>query len=1618
MPRPDVLSIAVIGMAVRVPGAATPEALWDVLCAAPGAAPGAVHRRAAVEGVDLFDAGRFGLSDAEARLLDPAQRILLECAWEALERGGLAPGASGGATGVFVGMGPSSYLARAVAGADVEDPASALRQEMAGDAGVVPGRIAAALALRGPCVAVNAACATGPAAIHMAARSLMAGECDTALAGAASVLLPQPSGVCDASGPVNGGAVVVLRRLSDALADGQPVLAVLRGSAIGHGGAGGFLLPAADIQGHVAARALEEAGVDAQSIGFVAATGVGEAEADAAERSVLARVLGDGVAVGAVTAHLGHGRTAAGMLSTVAAILSLHHRALPSALAVDGERQEAGAPRRAAVHVTAFGGTCAHLVLEEAPPQATGVPAQPSAFERRHLWLGPPADAPLEPAGRDVHPLIGRLVPSPLPAAQFTADVGLGDLPWVRDHMVLGRPLVPAAAMVEGLLSAGTGLCRDGAVEVVDLHVPRALILGAGAIPLNTLLEPAGEGAWSAALRSRRGDGTWVEHATGTVRVAAAAAPPVADLDALRAAAPHPVPVADHYARVAACGLAYGPVFQGLAGLWRGEGRALGYVSLPAGAAGADRHLLHPALLDAAFQVIFTAVADIGGQAFLPVAAARVCVHRPGATEAWCAVTAYPAKPGARARAADLRLIAPDGAVIAEVERLELVQAALDQIDPGTAAVPVASIETVHPWLLAEQWVAAPLPEPAPVLGRWLLVGGGDGDALGDALEAQGAEVRRESRPEGAAAAVAEGPWRGVIYLGGLQDAGSPADGAAMAEAAKRAWAPLLSLVQALADAPPPQSGLWVLTRGATAADGAPVGAGLAAATLWGMGRVIAQEHPELACRRLDLDPNGGEGEAALLSLLAAPDGEDQMALRAGRRLVLRIASGAPGAGAGDLSPPSSGAWRLSIADRGRGLDGLALAPLTRRAPGAGEVEIRVHAAGLNFRDVLNALGMYPGDAGEPGAECAGVVEAVGPGVDGLRPGDRVMALAYHAQSQFITLDARNVAKFGATGLVMEQAAAVPAATLTAWYGLHVLAGLKTGERVLVHAATGGVGQAAVAIARQAGAEVFGTASPGKWDALRAMDLEPLNSRDTSFAEGVRRLTGGAGVDVVVNCLTGDMIDASLDVLARGGRFIELGRTDLRADRLAAERPDVTYHVLDLPGSEGIAPMFDAVVPLLAEGRLPAPVVTAYPMHQARKAFAMMRDARHLGKIVLTLPQPARFGGDGAVLMTGGLGGLGLLVSRWLVERGVRHLVLVGRRPPSEDARAVLEDLRGQGAVVTVEQADAGDPSALAAVVGRLDAAGVELRGVIHAAGALDDGALRFQTPDRFAPVMAAKVSAAWTLHRLTAGRRLDFFVLFSSFAGVAGSAGQANHAAANVFLDALAHWRRAQGLPALAIDWGAWGEIGAAVDRGLGDRFARKGVRAMPTAGAMAALEWLMASALPQAGVTAMDWDTFLAGRNDHAFDAFRSSVKKTESPQAAPVAAEPARANLSGLSPTARRNAVEDVLCGHVAALLGLPDAAAVDRGAGFFGLGFDSLSSVELRNRLQAAFGISLPATVTFDYATVDALVDHVAGLLAPGGDADTVAGADAVDVVESMTDAEAEAALLRELEDLMG
>jgi acyl transferase domain-containing protein/NADPH:quinone reductase-like Zn-dependent oxidoreductase/short-subunit dehydrogenase/acyl carrier protein len=877
-------------------------------------------------------------------------------------------------------------------------------------------------------------------------------------------------------------------------------------------------------------------------------------------------------------------------------------------------------------------------------------------------------------------------------------------------------------------------------------------------------------------------------------------------------------------------------------------------------------------------------------------------------------------------------------------------------------------------------------------MGSWLVLAdaGGVGDALAERLRARG-DLCLVVPPEASEELEVrvrdiDGPLRGVVALWGAD----PAPGATLltepavedVEAAQAlACRGLLRIAQILArrEGAPPR--LWAITRGVQAVGPEALPPDVAAAPVWGLGKVVAREHPELRCTLVDLDPLPSPDEIPdLLAELLTDGAEDQVALRRGQRQVARLDRAA----GGDAASREAAPCRLEIPERGV-LDRLALVPWPRRAPGPGEVEIEVAAAGLNFRDVMNALGTYPGEPGPLGLECAGTVTAVGAGVEHLAPGDPVVGLVQGCFAPWVIARADWVVRRPAA-LGAADAAGVPAAFLTAAWLLRQTP-LGPGLRVLVHAGAGGVGLAAVQLARRAGARVYATASPAKQGLLRALGVEEVfDSREPGFGRALRER-----VDVVLSSLAGDFVRESLDALAPGGWFLEIGKTGiLSADEVAALRPDVTYMTFDLleqarRDPDGLRELLSEMLEEMAAGRLQPFPCRAWPLREAAAAFRHMAQGRHVGKILL-LPRPGRGAEprpDATYLITGGLGGLGLRLAGRLVERGARHLVLAGRSAPSPAAAVLIEQLRSAGAEVTVVAADVARREDVERLIQEIEEHRPPLRGVFHAAGGLDDGVILQQDWSRFTAVMAPKVAGAWNLHRRTRHLDLDWFVLFSSAASLLGSPGQGNHAAANAFLDALAHARRRQGLAALSVNWGAWEEVGAAAGSDLRESMAARGLGSMPPEQALDALEDLLATGAVQTGVTPVSWPRYLARMGPAAALPSFSQLQDctpAEAPAAVPVPArtvtseEEILPRLAELPRSERRPHLSAFVRRQIGRVLGLAGET-VDGRQPLRELGLDSLMAVELRNRLKQAVGQPLPATLVFKYPTLDALVGYL-------------------------------------------
>ncbi|ESQ02134.1 FscE [Streptomyces sp. PVA_94-07] len=1164
------------------------------------------------------------------------------------------------------------------------------------------------------------------------------------------------------------------------------------------------------------------------------------------------------------------------------------------------------------------------------------------AFQHERYWPRPSAHggdvtgAGLSPAA---HPLLGAA--TGLAASEgvlFTGRLSLTTHPWLADHTVGGgMVLFPATGFLELAVRAADEVGCDR-VEEFTLATPLLLPADTAVVVQVWAGAPDESGARTVSLYSRSADApdaTWTQHATGVLTSGAVTVPADAGIWPPKGAVA--VGLEDFYDRTE-----YGPVFRTIRAVWKRGDEAFVEAALPPQADDAEYYGMHPALLDAAVQSVGFAGLDDEHQ-LLPFLWAGVSLHAGGAS----VVRFRVARTGEDS--VSIAAVDVEGAPVLSAESLVL------RVPAGDHAP--AARRTELDSLLRLEWTAAPETGDAPA-ARHTAAG-----ALGT---------------DGAAATLA--PLTGEEDLV-LVEVPAPAEGTDVPAATHERAAQALALAQEwLASDRFADARLVFVTRGAVSVRPGERVDDLPAAAVWGLVRAAQSENPTRFAL-LDLDGTTS-AETALPQLLGPLAGGDaQFVVREGAVLVGRLDRAVTGP---SLLPPADGPWQLDSPARGS-LDALTLRPCPEELaePQDRQVRVEVRAAGLNFRDVLNALGMYPGEAGLLGAEAAGFVTAVGPEVTGLSVGDRVMGMVPGGLATDTLIDERFLVRVPEEWSD-EDAASVPLVFLTAYYALTELAGLSAGERVLVHAGAGGVGMAAIQLARHLGAEVFATASEPKWETLRGLGLDDAHiasSRDLGFEAKFREVTGGAGMDVVLNALAGEFVDASLRITAPGGRFLEMGKTDIRDPHAVG---DVRYRAFDLgeAGPDRTGEMLSELLGLFAEGALRPLPVRAWDVRRAREAFRFMSQAKHVGKIVLTMPP--RWDPEGTVLITGGTGGLGREVARHLVSaRGVRRLLLVSRRgPAAEGVEAFREELAGLGAHVDVVACDVADRAAVAELLATVPV-GHPLTAVVHTAGVLDDGVVTGLSPERVSGVLRPKVDAVWHLHELTRDMGLAAFVMFSSVSGVMGSAGQANYAAANVFMDALAQYRRAEGLAGLSLAWGAWEQTS-----GMAGTLTEAGVRRMSASAApaltveqgLALLDAAVVSDEPHLVPLGASGSTRMPGEVP---PLLRNLVRGTRRAAATAVGgagtADELTRRLLDLREDERLRFAVNLIRAEAASVLGHSSAQAIDAERDFHDLGFDSLTAVELRNRLTGATGLRLPATLVFDHPTPGVLAEHLIAAL---------------------------------------
>ncbi|WP_399552568.1 type I polyketide synthase [Streptomyces sp. YIM 98790] len=1152
------------------------------------------------------------------------------------------------------------------------------------------------------------------------------------------------------------------------------------------------------------------------------------------------------------------------------------------------------------------------------PPVTADLPTYP--FQRRRYWLEEPVAAG-DTGALGLRPADHPLLGAALRTADGEGTVLTGRLSRTTQPWLAGHGL-GGTVLLPGAALAELALHAGdqvgcGHLAELTLHAP--VVLDAD-LDLQVLLgADTGDGRPVSVHTSPAGKDDWTRHATGVLTSQEPAAPgDLAEWPPPGAAA---VPVDGFYEALADRGYSYGPAFRGVHAAWRDGDVIYASVALPEDQ-DVSGYGLHPALLDASLHAAGLDGADgADGPDGLRMPFGWTDVHLYATGARTLRVRMSPAGPDA----VTLLLADEAGQPVATVGRL-----ALRPVDAGALGRTRADLSA----LFGLDLEPVELPEP-PAEQGWVT------------LPADG-----QDRPDSLASATAA-LW--TCPSGELEDVVD------RTLHVVREW---------LADDRLAGVPLVVLTRTDE----------LAHRAVAGLLRTARTEHPG-RIRHIDADDHP-HTRRALPAAMAA--GHPELVIRGGSGAVPRLvrASTAPA-----LAAPAEQPWRLSLTYRGE-LDGMALTacPEALRPLEAGEVRIAVRAGGLNFKAVLLELGMVPRDDWSSLGEGAGIVLETGAGVTGLAPGDRVMGLFTGGLGTVTVSDRRLVVPMPKR-MSFAQAAGVPVVYLTAYYGLADLAGLREGESVLVHAATGGVGFAALQLARHWGAEVFATASSGKREVLRAWDFDDghlADSRSLGYAGHFGRTTGGRGVDVVLNALAHEHVEESLALLPRGGRFVEMGKTDIRdPEEIAARYPGVSYRAFDVmeAGFERLGEMLEEIRVLFDEGALRPTPLTTFPVHRAPEAFRYLSQARHVGKIVLTLPAP--LDPDGTVLVTGGTGVLGGLVARHLVsEHGVRRLLLASRSGPAADgATELAAELRAAGAEVSVVACDVADRESVAELVSSAH----RLTGVVHAAGVLSDGVLEALTREDLDTVLRTKARSAWHLHELTQDHDLSLFVLFSSAAGVLGNAGQGGYAAANAFLDGLAEHRRGLGLPATSIAWGLWERVSAMTGHMSGtdrERLARMGLGAITDEQGLALLDAALGLHRPVALAVPVDVARLReSGRPVpellSALDPAAPARRRAVSPAAAASQAD----RLVGLPARQRRKELLQLVRESAAVVLGHSTAAAVDADSAFKELGFDSLTAVELRNRLGNGTGLRLPPTIVFDHPTPAELAGYLDELLVP-------------------------------------
>ena len=1243
--------------------------------------------------------------------------------------------------------------------------------------------------------------------------------------------------------------------------------------------------------------------------------------------------------------------------------------------------------------------------------QKVSLPTYP--FQRQRHWFDIPKPDIIRQYENNTiqttHPLLGKPLSSPLKQIIFQSHLQPDTITWLQDHCLANKPVFPGTAYLEMVVASGIFHFKTNQLTVKNLTIDYLLYLKENHTPeMQLILSPEQDAAtWEIYSLDNE---QWQSNSSGQVLPLEATAGKI-QLEVIKSRFKNSeLDVTQFYQQCQQRGINYGESFQGIKQLWAKGNKALGLIELP-NTLNSNEYYFHPALLDSCLQILFAALpSELSATTYIPVGLDKLDLFSLPGDKVWSYLELEQDSKYNTGLSAKIELYNDYGDLIAKLT--------------GLKSQAINSQPDWHNWLYQQHWIQQPSLTKSSLAiktGTWLIFTDsiGIGNKLVTFLELQQQLchlVTRETvtdNPEAFQSLLQQHEdIAGVIYLWSLDEV---EDG--------QECKSYLYLVQALIqhNVNPP---LWFVTRNAQPVDNYQLTSAIKQSCLWGMQKAIALEHPELLYVGIDLDRNSTNNEADTIFKEICAEANEQVGYRNNQRYVARLVRydwETRRLGDKETGRENSTEFnlQLEINDPGN-LDSLQWKSISRQQPQDHEIEIQVKATGLNFRDVMVALDLYPDKTKFLGLECAGIVTALGEKVRGFKLGDKVIAIADNSFSQYLTINSL-LAIPKPESLSYEEAATIPVTFLTAYYTLVHLAQIQPGEKVLIHSAAGGVGLAAIQIAQQLGAEIFATASTPKWELLKSVGVNQImNSRSLDFADEIMSLTDGKSIDVVLNSLSAEFIPKSISVLNDRGRFIEIGKQGIWSKQdVAKVKPNISYSIVDLwqitkDNPTLIQQMLSNLLSQFVTGKLKPLPYKEFPSDKIIDAFRYMQQGKHQGKIIITpsprhlvTSSPRHF--DGTYLITGGLGAIGLEVAQWLTTRGIKNIVLLGRSGVKPELQNKLQKIQ-ENAQINLIKADIANTNQLAQALAQIESTLPPLRGVVHCAGVTSDRPILKQEWSSFSQVLAPKVQGAWNLHLLTQKYDLESFIMFSSASSLLGSAGQSNYCAANAFLDVLAHGRRSLGLPAIAINWAAWQNTGLAANTEITASLKQKGIDSIKSTEGIEILEQLLLHSPAQIGVVPVDWKIWSKNNPVTPFYAHL------------PIAQDESIANLDfkqqllNVETTRRRALLIEQISQQVGNILGIKDIKQIDLELGFSELGLDSLGSVELRNKLQSSYDLKLSSTVVFDYFNIKALADYLLSIIFENTIFDLTTDVDNhLTQIENLSEAEAEALLSEELKD---